>query len=158
MPTARPRSRCPSAPAKLTTRKWMRRRRPPARRRPSMNKFAWLALALAVLSGCSLAPPLVLPDVPAAQAYKEAAPWMPAAPADAAPRAQWWLGYGDAQLDRLQQQLIANSPDLAAALAHYRQAQAYSAELHSGLFPDIALSAGAQRDRQSNTKPPAGRG
>ena len=122
------------------------------------NNFVPIALALLVLSGCSLAPPLALPDVPTAQAYKEAAPWMPAAPADAVPRGPWWNGYGDDQLDKLQQQLIANSPDLAAALAHYRQAQAYSAELHSGLFPDLALSAGAQRNRQSDTKPPTGSG
>ncbi|HTD28160.1 MAG TPA: efflux transporter outer membrane subunit [Xanthomonadaceae bacterium] len=101
-------------------------------------------------AGCSLAPPLTRPDVPTAAAYKEIAPWTLAQPADRLPRDAWWTLYGDAQLDDLQKQLIASNPDLAAALASYDQARAFSDEAGSGLFPTLTGNAGIERNRQSN--------
>lgn len=119
-----------------------------------MARVEALALAVAVaLGGCSLAPPLKVPDVPVAASYKEEAPWTKAAPADNLPRDAWWSLYGDADLERLEKKLIANSPDLAAALARYQQAQAVSDQLRSGLIPALFGAANAQRDRQSEKKP-----
>jgi NodT family efflux transporter outer membrane factor (OMF) lipoprotein len=115
-----------------------------------------LLSSLVVMSGCSLAPKLTLPEVPVAASYKEPAPWAAAAPADELPRDAWWSLYGDEKLNELQRQLITNSPDLAAALARYDQALAYSAQLRSDLFPSIALQGQAERARQSATNPPAG--
>ena len=114
-------------------------------------------LAALALAGCSLAPKLELPEVPIADAYKEPAPWIQAAPADRLPRDGWWQPYGDPELDRLQTQLVQNSPDLRAALARYQQAKAYADQLRSGLFPSFALRADGVRARQSETSPPAGR-
>src|SRR6266446_943057 len=88
-----------------------------------------------------------------AEAYKEAAPWTPAQPADGLPRGNWWTMFGDADLNELQTRLLQHSPDLAAALARYHQAKAFSDQLRSGLFPSLALGANAQRDRQSNMRP-----
>ena len=82
--------------------------------------------AAATLGGCSMAPRLTLPDVPTAAIYKETGPWTPAQPADGLPRGDWWKLYGDADLNALQARLIAHSPDLAAALARYNQAAAFS--------------------------------
>ncbi|TDR38698.1 NodT family efflux transporter outer membrane factor (OMF) lipoprotein [Tahibacter aquaticus] len=121
------------------------------------SRLCLLALGLSLaLAGCSLAPPLQLPEVATAAQYKEQAPWTAAAPADRLPREHWWTLYGDAELDRLQQQLQANSPDLAAALARYEQARAYGDQLHSGLFPSLGLGGNASRERQSATRPPTG--
>ena len=61
--------------------------------------------------------------------------------------------FGDADLNELQTRLLQHSPDLAAALARYHQAKAFSDQLRSGLFPSLALGANAQRDRQSNMRP-----
>ncbi len=113
-------------------------------------------LLAAAMSGCSLAPPLALPEVATTPQYKEQAPWTAAAPADRLPREAWWSLYADAELDRLQQRLLANSPDLSAALARYEQARAYGDQLRSGLFPRVGLTGGASRERQSETRPPAG--
>ena len=124
--------------------------------RPALPFCACALFATLVAGGCSLAPTLRLPDVPVAENYKEPAPWTTAAPADALPRDAWWSLYSDPDLDRLQQQLVANSPDLAAALARYNQAQAFSDQLHSGLFPSLLLSGSADRARQSDTEPPTG--
>jgi len=115
-------------------------------------------VAAATLGGCALAPPLKIPDVPTAAAYKEAGPWIAAQPADGLPRGEWWKEYRDPELDALQTQLIAHSPDLAAALARYEQAKAYADQIRSGLFPSLALGADTERDGLSNMRPlrPAG--
>jgi NodT family efflux transporter outer membrane factor (OMF) lipoprotein len=113
-----------------------------------------LVLAAAtVLVGCSFAPTLHIPDVPAAPAYKEESPWTRAAPADELPREAWWTLYGDAELDALQVRLVAGSPDLAAALARYQQAKAFTDQLRSGLYPSIIAPANVERQRQSQAKP-----
>ena len=106
-----------------------------------------MALAL-VLSACSQAPALRLPEVPIANSYKEEAPWTSARPADDLPRDAWWTVYGDGELDELQARLLGNSPDLAAALARYQQAKAFTDQLRSGLYPKLNGSAQAQRNRQ----------
>jgi len=100
-----------------------------------------------------MAPRLTIPDVPTAAVYKEAAPWTPAQPADGLPRGNWWQAYGDAELNALQTRLIEHSPDLAAALARYNQAQAFSDQQRSGLFPSLVLGANAQRNGLSNMRP-----
>ncbi|MEP7043944.1 MAG: efflux transporter outer membrane subunit [Dokdonella sp.] len=121
-----------------------------------MRRKADLALAatlMLALAGCSFAPTLKVPDVAVAQSYKEEAPWTQAQPADRIKRDAWWTLYGDAGLNDLQTRLVANSPDLAAALARYQQSQAISDQLHSGLFPTLAGMASSERDRQSRQKP-----
>ena len=113
----------------------------------------WPLLAL-FLGGCSFAPPLSVPKVsPAVGEFKEEKLWVPAQPADSLPRDAWWMLYGDAELDSLQKRLIANSPDLAAALARYQQAIAFNAQIRAALSPTIDASADAQRIRQSEKRP-----
>ncbi|TLY55471.1 MAG: efflux transporter outer membrane subunit, partial [Gammaproteobacteria bacterium] len=109
--------------------------------------------ATAMLSGCALAPPLKIPAVPTAAAYKEAGPWIPAQPADGLSRGDWWKLYGDPDLNALQMRLIEHSPDLAAALSRYDQAKAVSDQMRSGLFPSLALGADTERDGLSNMRP-----
>jgi NodT family efflux transporter outer membrane factor (OMF) lipoprotein len=119
--------------------------------------FVAFAFAVAVVGeGCSFAPRLEIPKVETAAAYKEQAPWMQAQPADRLPRDSWWQIYEDSDLDTLQTQLTEHSPNLAAALARYEQAKAFDAQLHSGFWPSITVSADAFRARQSETAPPTG--
>ena len=118
------------------------------------NRLAAIALAAAAaLSGCSLTPRLVLPEVPVAAQYKEQPPWMAAQPADDLGRGDWWTMYGDSDLDALETRLVEHSPDLAAALARYNQAKAYSDQLRSGLFPSLALGVSGLREGLSTTTP-----
>jgi NodT family efflux transporter outer membrane factor (OMF) lipoprotein len=116
------------------------------------NTAAALGLAF-TLSACSMAPPLEIPQVPIASSYKETAPWMVAQPADELPRGAWWERYDSAELDALEAQLMTNNPDLAAASAHYAQAEAYTLQLRSDLFPTLAGVASTQRNRQSDMRP-----
>ena len=115
-------------------------------------ELALLLGAWAALAGCSLAPAYKVPAVPLAASYQDPL-WRPAQPSDRLPRGRWWQLYRDASLDDLQQRLLASNADLAAALAHYRQAQAFDQQARSALFPSIGADANGQRDRQSDTKP-----
>jgi outer membrane protein TolC len=65
----------------------------------------------------------------------------------------WWSIYEDEELNALQQRLLANSPDLASALARYQQARAAGDSLRSAQSPTLNASAGVQRNRQSERRP-----
>src|ERR1700676_3233544 len=131
--------------------------RTPARRRIKVKRVKGIrgsCAALTLLLGaCSLAPPLKVPDVPTANAYKEIGPWTQAQPADRLPRDSWWTLYDSAELDEMEKTLIAGSPTLAAALANYGQAKALSDQARAGLFPTLGLSAGVSRDHDSLNRP-----
>jgi NodT family efflux transporter outer membrane factor (OMF) lipoprotein len=113
----------------------------------------WCCALALVLGGCSLAPPLKVPDVPPGDSYKELAPWTQAQPADRLPRDSWWLLYETPEIDDLQKRLIAANPTLAAALADYAQAKALSDQARAGLFPTLGLNAGVSRARESANAP-----
>jgi NodT family efflux transporter outer membrane factor (OMF) lipoprotein len=106
------------------------------------------AACAAALSGC-LAPRYVVPQVAAAlpATYKEVGPWTPAAPADAAPRGDWWTVFGDDRLNALEGQLTAANPDLAQALARYDLARADFRLARADMVPQIGL--GAQTGSES---------
>src|SRR6516164_8481668 len=108
-------------------------------------KHASAAGLLLLLGACSLAPPLKVPQVPTGDAYKELGPWTPAQPQDRLPRDSWWTLYDNAELDELEQRLIAGNPSLAAALANYAQAKALSDQARAGLFPTLGVNASAAR-------------
>jgi NodT family efflux transporter outer membrane factor (OMF) lipoprotein len=117
-------------------------------------RYGLIALAgTFALGACSLAPDYKVPPSPVAASYKTIGPWVSAQPADRLSRDGWWKIYGDAQLDDLQTRLLANNTDLEAALAHYREAQAFVDQVSAGLFPKVSASAVPQRDRQSATRP-----
>jgi NodT family efflux transporter outer membrane factor (OMF) lipoprotein len=110
----------------------------------------WTAPALVLLaSGCSFAPRLVTPQVPAGDGFKETGSWTQAAPADRLPRGGWWRVYGNAELNELQQKLAAGNPTLAAAVADYAEARALSDQARAALFPTVGLNAGVERERES---------
>jgi len=111
------------------------------------------AALILMLSGCSLAPPLKTPVVPAGDAYKEIGPWTQAEPADRLPRDSWWALYRNSELDNLEKSLIAGNPTLAAAFANYAQARALADQARAGLFPTLGLNASAQRNRESVNAP-----
>lgn len=109
--------------------------------------------ALALLTGCDLAPEYAPPQAPAVAQYKEAGNWTRATPADALPRGAWWRIYGDPTLDGLEDRIEANNPTLAQALARYDAASGYLAEAQSALFPTLGIAGHADTDKQSANRP-----
>jgi NodT family efflux transporter outer membrane factor (OMF) lipoprotein len=108
---------------------------------------------VAALTGCDLAPAYHPPVVATPVAFKEAGPWQPAQPADAAPRGAWWQAFGNAELNELEAQVNVGNQTLAAAVAIYDQARAYAQEAEAGLFPSIGIGGTLSQNRQSAHRP-----
>jgi len=58
------------------------------------------------------------------------------------PAADWWKGFGDAQLDALVEEGLRNSPSLAAADARLRSAQAQAGSADASRKPSLSVSGG----------------
>ncbi|WP_333677043.1 efflux transporter outer membrane subunit [Dyella sp.] len=114
-----------------------------------------MAIMLATLGGCSLAPAYRTPALPPMPAnFKEGdTAWKVAAPADEASHGNWWAVYRDDTLSRLETRLDADNPGLAAALARYDAARAFESQFSAGLFPHLDAEANPLRARQSNNRP-----
>jgi len=115
----------------------------------ALTRTASLLAALAV-AGCAIGPDYQRPSAPVPAAYKEAttaagATWMPAAPADALERGEWWRLFGDDELNRLAARVEIDNQNVAASVAAYRQAQAIVREARAARFPTLALSGSARR-------------
>ncbi len=122
--------------------------------KPRFTALALAAAMAALAAGCAQDQPLKLPDTPTVSAFKEAGPpWTTAQPSDQLSRGDWWTLYGDAELDALQQRLVANSPDLAAALARYQQSKAATDQIRASQYPTLTGSLNVQRDRQAELRP-----
>lgn len=61
----------------------------------------------------------------------------------------WWRGYGDAQLNQLMDEALAESPDLAVAAARMRTAQGYAQAAGAALQPTIDAFGAADVTRLS---------
>ncbi|MDB5913079.1 MAG: transporter [Ramlibacter sp.] len=116
----------------------------------------WRAVALAglaALSGCVSAPAYHRPDLDVPTGWKLEPGWQQARPDDAAVRGKWWLRFGDAQLDALQEQALDASPTLAAAAARLAQARAAVDVQSAGLLPQVSASGRAARLDTSANRP-----
>jgi NodT family efflux transporter outer membrane factor (OMF) lipoprotein len=102
-------------------------------------------LAFGLLSGCAVGPAYQLPSTPQPAAFKEAGPWLPAAPADTLERGPWWTLFRDPLLDQLASQVEVNNQNVAAAVASYAQARALVAQQRASLFPTVNLGLNADR-------------
>lgn len=113
------------------------------------SRFPFSALALAaVLSGCAVGPRYEQPTTAASVNWKEqkaAEGWLPAAPADALDRGEWWKLFGDAKLDELAGRVQVSNQNIAAAVANYSQAQALVRGERAALFPSVSLDGSGKR-------------
>jgi NodT family efflux transporter outer membrane factor (OMF) lipoprotein len=109
-----------------------------------MRKVAALGLAVG-LTGCMVGPDYHKPVMTVPEGYKEAAGWVPAAPADAAPKGAWWTLYGDPDLDRLEPLVAVSNPTLAADYDAYEEATEVVQEARGQLFPTAGLTGSATR-------------
>ena len=116
---------------------------------PALRRLL-LALAVAVgLGACSLAPVYQKPPLPLPATFKEAGDWVPATPADDAPRGDWWMVFDDPVLNELAGAVQVSNQNVAAASAAYAQARALVAGQRASLFPTVSLDAGADRGGSS---------
>jgi NodT family efflux transporter outer membrane factor (OMF) lipoprotein len=115
---------------------------------PSLKPLA-LVLAIGMaLSACAIGPDYQRPQAAQSAAFKEAAGWKAAAPADVQLRGAWWELYGDAELNGLIARLDAANQSLASAEAQYRQAQALARGARAAFFPSLGLDTSVSRSGQ----------
>jgi NodT family efflux transporter outer membrane factor (OMF) lipoprotein len=112
---------------------------------------ALAAVAIAGAAGCTVGPD-----------YRPAPPPVPphwsAAPANgltdgAAAAWSWWATFQDPELDSLIRRAAQSNPDLAAALAHMRQARALRQMSVAAFWPTLDATASYARQRQSQNQP-----
>ena len=117
---------------------------------PSRRRLLAATLC-AVLGGCALAPAYEAPPVNLPAGFKEAGDWVPATPADDAPRGAWWTVFNDPVLNDLAASVQVSNQNVAAAGAAYAQARALVAGQRAALFPAVSLAADADRSSSRST-------
>jgi NodT family efflux transporter outer membrane factor (OMF) lipoprotein len=113
-----------------------------------VSKLAPTLLLALTLAGCAIGPDYQRPELNTPAAFRQAAGWKAAEPADALARGAWWELYGDATLNELQQRLENSNQSLAQSLAQYREAQALVRGSRAAFFPSVTGNAGKTRSGQ----------
>ena len=121
--------------------------------KPTKLEMEWRALqsvlplaVAATLAGCMVGPDYVRPTAPAPAAYKEAAGWKVAQPADDAPRGAWWEAFNDTDLNALEAQVDISNQTIAAAAARVREATSATDAARAALWPVVGVTGSAQRN------------
>ncbi|OIQ93682.1 outer membrane protein OprM precursor [mine drainage metagenome] len=115
-------------------------------------KSLLLACSLLALAACSVGPDYQRPAQPVPKG------WSNQDQAGAWPAADWWQGFRSPGLMTLLAQARRANPDLAAAVARVRQADAEVKIAGGALWPSLSLGALGERTRlpTGNGKPPVG--
>ena len=116
--------------------------------------------ALVFLAGCAVGPDYKRPEattIPAAYAgvtnTGATNAWKVAQPQGHLPKGNWWEVFGDPELNALEVQAAAANQQLKIAVARFAEARAQMNVTRSGLFPNIAVSGSAIRQRDSPNSP-----
>jgi NodT family efflux transporter outer membrane factor (OMF) lipoprotein len=114
-------------------------------------------LGALALNGCKpVGPNYQAPAVNAPPAFSDDGHngnWAAAAPADTAPRPDWWTIYHDDELNTLEQRCATANQLIAAALHAYEQAHDLVREYQANLKPTVSIGGAATRNRISETQP-----
>ncbi|MDR3399910.1 MAG: efflux transporter outer membrane subunit, partial [Pandoraea sp.] len=118
-----------------------------------------LLATLLVVAGCSMAPTYEVPKVTdkgTPTAFKEAAlpageagTWKTAEPSEAVARGEWWKVFGDATLDKLEEDALSANQNLKAAAARVQEARGVQRQARAALFPTLDAGFGPTRQKIS---------
>lgn len=112
------------------------------------------AIALLLLvAGCKVGPNYTRPSVPAAPTWKEQAPWRVASPQDTIPKGDWWMIFGDDELNQYEVEALKANQSVEVARNQLQQARASARITQAGLFPQLSAGLSTLRARQSANRP-----
>ena len=136
----------------------MRRARSPFANRRGRAMLPAAPALLLLLSGCTVGPNYHRASVaPPPPAYAEAGPppgtWVPAIPADALARGEWWLLFGDPELTALENRLTSGNLQIQAAVQNYLVAAAEVRQARADFYPTLSAGPSISRDRLSVNRP-----
>ncbi len=106
-------------------------------------------VALLLLAGCAATPDAGPRPVPRTAGSVAASQSLPGSSQGEWPADDWWQAYGDPQLDALVTEGLANSPDIAAAVARLRKAEALAQQADAALLPTLDAKGTAGFTKQS---------
>ncbi len=108
-----------------------------------------LAIAIALLAGCTVGPPHTRPDVSLPTEFDQASPSQTAA----APGTAVWQAFDDPALARLIERTLVANTTIAQAEARLAETRALSGLTRYSLFPTVTAATDASRSRASNQDP-----
>ncbi|WP_324781086.1 efflux transporter outer membrane subunit [Thiobacillus sedimenti] len=109
-----------------------------------------LVLPLLCLGACAVGPDYRRPEVALPARFSEAGDeWRATQPGRFEVPADWWRVFGDAELDRLEAQVVVDNQTLKAAEAQYRAARAAVNSAAAARFPTVTGSAAASRSHST---------
>jgi multidrug efflux system outer membrane protein len=104
----------------------------------------------AFVAGCAVGPEYSRPTVETPATYDSRTNiWRVANPADTFPKGHWWGVFGDASLDKLEEEAQSANQQLKVAVARFQEARAQLDVSRSGYFPHIGLAPSVERQRDS---------
>jgi multidrug efflux system outer membrane protein len=121
-----------------------------------MRRASILLAALWSVAAFAGSPKYKKPDVEVPPNWQSPVPWQTAQPLDALPKDAWWKLFNDRELDQYEDRALANNQTLTAATARLTQARAFARVTASGIYPELDVSANAQRQRLSANRPTNG--
>lgn len=89
------------------------------------------------------------PQVNVPTQYKELPGWTSAAPADDAPKGDWWTTFNDPLLNELEPQVAVSNQTVAQSYANYQAAIAEVQVARSALFPTIGVAGSGSKQRSA---------
>lgn len=114
--------------------------------------LALLSILAALLAGCMVGPKYQRPTAQVPDTWKGTGSWQVAAPKDSIPKGNWWGVYHDAELDRLEQELLQANQSLTAARESLLQARALARVASASYFPFLNANPNAVRQRYSGNR------
>jgi NodT family efflux transporter outer membrane factor (OMF) lipoprotein len=108
-------------------------------------RWCHIGFAGGLLGGCLAGPNYHRPPVPVPEQYKEPPGWTAAAPADAAPKGDWWIDFHDPLLDELEPKVAVSNQTVRLNYANYQEALAEVKVARAQLFPSIGIAGSATR-------------
>src|SRR6202167_6793512 len=105
------------------------------------------------LSGCAVGPDYHKPAAEVPPAWQPEPPWHEAEPNDAALKGNWWELFQDPELNPLVERALANNQNLRVAAARLDQAHAQVTVAQSAYYPQVGLTASADRTKTSANRP-----
>lgn len=108
------------------------------------------SLFIAQLIGCTVGPDYVRPQATIPTNFKEIKGWKQAQPRDNLLSGKWWEIFHDAQLNKLEEQVVSNNQSIAQAEAQYRQSQHLVQSARAAYLPTGTLTGTTNRFRAAS--------
>jgi NodT family efflux transporter outer membrane factor (OMF) lipoprotein len=111
------------------------------------------ALSLFLANGCTVGPKYRRAVAPVPAKWDIAEPWRESAPKDSLPKGEWWGVFHDDDLNALEKGALSANETIKIGAAHLEQARAAAAIQVAYLYPTLATTPSAERQRLSGDRP-----